>query len=116
MHDQPLPLWPLFPWYPLPLPLSQRPHLLKPHGLSTVEQADTAPLSSFYFTGLKTYVVGNVRCIDCEVNGVGDIDVTVCNRYGLHVTVTLKEVLYVQDLKERTKGYYLRLPRVRRAT
>jgi hypothetical protein len=68
------------------------------------------------FTDLKTSIVGNVNGIVCEVKGVGDIGVTVCNRARLPVTITLKEVLYVPDLKERSKGSYLRLLSVRRAS
>ncbi len=44
------------------------------------------------------------------------VDVTVCNRAGQPITITLKEVLYVLDLKERSKGSYLRLLSARRAT
>jgi len=44
------------------------------------------------------------------------VDVTVCNRAGQPITITLKEVLYVLDLKERSKGSYLRLLSVRRGT
>jgi hypothetical protein len=68
------------------------------------------------FTHLKTSVVGNVSGIGSEVKGVGDIDVIVCKKAGLPVIITLTEVLYVPDLKERSKGSYLRLLSVRRAT
>ena len=61
------------------------------------------------FIDLKTSVVGNVSGIDCEVKGVGDIEVTVCNKAGLPAKITLTEVLYVPKLKERSKGSYLRL-------
>jgi hypothetical protein len=57
-----------------------------------------------------------VSGIDCEVKGVGDVDITVSNKDGMPVTITLKEFLYVPDLKERSKGSYLRLLSVRRAT
>jgi len=117
MHDQPLPLWPPCPCYPLPLLLQQRQHLLRSLGLSTVGQVSRhrfVVLSDFI--DLKTFVIGNDSGIACEVKGVGDIDVNVCNRAGLHVTITFKEVLYVPNLKERSKGSYLRLLSVKRAT
>jgi len=67
------------------------------------------------FVELKTSVVGFVSGINCEVEGVGDVEVTVCNKARLPVTITLKEVLYVPGLKDRSKGLYLRLLSVRKA-
>jgi hypothetical protein len=68
------------------------------------------------FAELKTSVMGSVSGIVCEVKGVGDVEVTVNNKIGLPITLTLKEVLYVPGLRERSKGLYLRLLSVRRAT
>ena len=62
-------------------------------------------------------MVGSVSGIDREVKGVGDVEVTVCNKIGTPITLTLKEVLYVHGLRERSKGLYLRLlMSARRAT
>jgi hypothetical protein len=61
-------------------------------------------------------VVGSGNGIDCEAKGVGDVEVTVCNKVGIPVILTLKEVLYVPGLRERSKGLYMRLLSVRRAT
>ena len=68
------------------------------------------------FADLKISVVGSVSGIGCEVKGVGDVEVTVCNKIGSPITLTLKEVLYVLGLRERSKGLYLRLLSVTRAT
>jgi hypothetical protein len=61
-------------------------------------------------------VVGTVSGIDCKVEGVGDIEVTTSNSKGHPVSVTLKDVLFVPELRERSKGIYLRLLSVRKAT
>ncbi len=55
------------------------------------------------FTQLKTSVVGSVSGIDCEVKGVGDVEVKICNKTGIPVSITLKEVIYVPGLRERSK-------------
>ena len=68
------------------------------------------------YADLKNSVVGSVSGIGCEVKGVGDVEVTVCIKARLLVTLTLKEVLYVPGLREKSKGLYLRLLSVRRAT
>ena len=56
------------------------------------------------FTNLGTSTMGTVSGIACEVKGLGDIILTVSNIEGNRVVITLKDVLFVPDLEERSKG------------
>ena len=60
--------------------------------------------------------MGIVSGIDCEVKGLGDVTINVSNAEEKSVAITLKDVLFVPSLEERSKGAYLRLMSVKRAT
>ena len=44
------------------------------------------------------------------------MEVIACNKAGLQVIITLKEVIYVPGLKDSSNGLYLRLLSVSKAT
>jgi hypothetical protein len=50
------------------------------------------------------------------VKGPGDVAINISNAEGNRVAITLKDVLSVPSLEELSKGAYLRLMNVRRAT
>ena len=60
--------------------------------------------------------MGIVSGIDCEVKGLGDVIINVSNDEGNCVLVLLKDILFVSSLEDRSKGAYLRLTSVRKAT
>ena len=68
------------------------------------------------FVNLVTFSMGTVNGIDCEVEGLGDVVINVSNTKGNCVSITLKDVLFVPALEQRSRGAYLKLVRVRRAT
>jgi hypothetical protein len=60
--------------------------------------------------------MGTVSGIDCEVKELEDVTINISNAEGKHDAITLKDVLFIPSLEERSKGAYLRLMSVRRAT
>ncbi len=68
------------------------------------------------FSSLKTSDMGTISGIDYEVKGLGDITINVSNVEANLVTITLKDVLFVPSLRERSRGAYFRLMSARKAT
>jgi hypothetical protein len=55
------------------------------------------------FTNLMTSTMGIVIGIDCEVEGLGDVIINVSNAEVNCVSITLKDVLFVPSLEDRSK-------------
>jgi hypothetical protein len=55
------------------------------------------------FTNLMTSTMGTVSGIVFEMKGLGDVVINVSNNQGNCVAITLKDVLFVTTLEERSK-------------
>jgi hypothetical protein len=68
------------------------------------------------FANLRTSSMDTVNGIGCEVEGLGDVVINVCNTQGNFVFIFFKDVIFFPAPEQRSRGVYLRLMSVRRAT